>query len=186
MPTFDLSQYEDLARWLKDSTADGVRKGLASAGFRLVGIIQNEIIPAEKVPPIFDGHYRASWKVETTDQGADVFSESPIAGIIEHGVQAANVKIGRAMLDALAEWARRKGISGNYAPGKRSSPGAHAEGRQIAWAIARSMQGTPAKPGTGIFNRDGQQGLQIAKKAALRIRDFVEEEVRDAIRRATK
>jgi hypothetical protein len=176
MPTFDLSEYDALKKYLDEGITEGVRRGLDSTAKRLVGVIQNEIIPAANPPPVFDGAYRASWKDEPTAGGHDVYSDAPYAGIIEYGVRAENVKIGRAMIDMLAEWARRKGLTG-HAPHERSSPEARADARQIAWAIARSMQGTATKPGTGIFNRGGQQGLRIAEKAALRVRDFVGEEI---------
>src|ERR1700677_3188412 len=109
----------------------------------------------------------------------------PYASVIENGAQAANVKIGRAMIDALAEWARRKGLNG-HDPKGRSSPDAYAQARQIAWAIARAMQGTAKVEGKGIFNRNGEQGLGIARKAAKRVAEFVGEEVNREIKRGLK
>jgi hypothetical protein len=176
MPVFELKDYEKLARWLEEHTQDAVRRGLTSAGFRLIGVIQNEIIPAKKPPPIFDGAYRAGWKMETTDGGVDVYNDMPYSSVIERGARAENIKIGRAMIDALTEWARRKGLTG-HAPRQRSSPEARAEARQIAWAIARAMQKK------GIFNRDGQKGLRVAEDAAKRAPEIVEEEIRREMRR---
>lgn len=181
MPRFDLSQGDQLKRYLDDGIKEGVKNGLLSAATRLVGVIQNEIIPAEKPAPIFDAHYKAAWHAEPTERGADVYNDMPYASVIEHGARAENIKIGRKMIDALAEWARRKGVTGHA---NQSSPEAHIDARQVAWAIARKMQGTAASPGTGIFNRDGKQGLGILKKGVARLAGFVEEEVRREVKRA--
>lgn len=185
MPSFDLSEGDALARWLEESSGEAVHRGLLSAGFRLLGVITSEIIPQEKPPPIFDGAYRAAWRVQTVEGGAEVLNDMPYAGPIEDGVRAENVKIGRPMIEALAEWVRRKGLTG-HAPGKRSSPETRAEARQIAWAIARAMQGTPGKEGKGIFNRDGKQGLGIARKAAERAPEIVADEVQREFSRRFK
>lgn len=176
MPSFKLEEYEKLDKWLDRTTKDGVRRGLLSAGWRLIGVIQNEIIPAERPPPINEGKYRASWAVRPTDGGAEVYNDSDHAPFIERGVRGANVKIGRKMIDALAEWARLKGLTGHPLR-QRSSIDARLEARRIAWAVAKSMQKK------GIFNRDGSQGLQIAKKAKERLVGFVEEEIRREMRR---
>jgi hypothetical protein len=181
--TFRIDEYDRFAKWLEAGIVDGVRRGLVSAGYRLVGVIQNEIIPAEKVPPVFDGAYRAAWRVEIDDEGVvSVVNDMPYASVIERGARPENIKVGRKMIDALAEWARRKGLTG-HAPSERSGPDAMAQSRQIAWAIARAMQGTPRVEGKGIFNRDGKQGLQIAKKAAKRLPEFLEGEVRREMKR---
>lgn len=176
MPSFKLEDYEKVAEWLDKGMGDGVRRGLLSAGYRLLGVIQNEILPQEKPPPVHTGAYRAAWRVAPTEEGAEVTNDMPYASIIDGGARAENIKPGRKMIDALAEWARLKGLTG-HAPGERSSAGAVAESRSIAWAIARSMQKK------GIFNRDGQRGLGIAKKAVARLADFVEDEVRREVRR---
>lgn len=185
MTSFKVEEYERFARWLEDGMTSGVRRGLMSAGFRLIGVIQNEIIPAEKVPPVFDGAYRAAWRVDETEGGVEVVNDMPYASVIERGARPENIKVGRKMIDALTEWARRKGLTG-HAPGERANPDAIAGARQIAWAIARAMQGTASVEGKGIFNRDGQQGLQIAKKASLRLRDFLEEEIQREVKRELK
>ena len=182
MPTFKISEYEQLQRYLDKGLEDGVQRGLLSAAYRLIGVVQNEIIPAVKLPPIFDGAYRAAWKAATIVGGAQLYNDMPYAPVIEDGAAAANIKIGRAMIDALTEWARRKGLTG-HAPGKRNSPEARADARQIAWAIARSMQGAGGKEGKGIFNRDGKKGLGIAAEAAKRAPDIVREEVASEIAR---
>lgn len=185
MPSFRLDEYEALTRWMKENTRTAVQRGFLSAGIRLLGVIQNEIIPAEKPPPIFDRVYAQSWRVEPTDRGVDLVNDLPYASVIERGARAENIKIGRKMIEALAEWVRRKGLTG-HPPGERHSPEAVADARQIAWAIARAMQGTNTKPGKGIFNRDGTQGLHIADKAARRAPEIVEQEVVRELKRAMK
>jgi hypothetical protein len=182
VPSFRLDEFDKVGQWLEEGIHGGVQRGLLSAGLRLLGVIQNELIPAEKPPPIFDGAYRAAWRVDTVEGGVEVVNDMPYASVIERGARAENIKIGRAMIDALTEWARRKGLTG-HAPGKRASPEARAQARQIAWAIARSMQGTDKVEGKGIFNRDGEQGLHIARKAARRVADFVGEEIRREVKR---
>jgi hypothetical protein len=176
--TFDIGQSDEIARHLQDGARRGVRKGLLSAAYRLLGVIQNEIIPAEKPPPIgVAGAYRAAWHPEETESGVDLVNDMPYAPVIEWGARAANIKIGRQMIDALAEWARIKGLTG-HAPNKRGSSEARLDARKIAWAIARSMQGYGDKPGKGIFNRDDSRGgLRIAEKAAKRAPEVVREEV---------
>lgn len=176
MPEFDLKDHDQIARHLQDSTKEAVARGLLSAAYRLLGIVQNEIIPAEKPPPVAEGAYRAAWRVEPVAGGAHLVNDMPYAAVIEGGARAANIKIGRKMIDALAEWARLKGLTG-HAPGARSGADAHAAARQIAWAIARAAQGTAKKPGKGFFNREGSQGLGIARKAVKRAAEFVEEEI---------
>jgi hypothetical protein len=186
MPTFNLDESEQLEKWLNEGIQEGVKAGLLSAANRMVGVIQNEIIPAEKPQPVgVTGLYRAAWKAEPTPEGASVYNDMPYASVIEYGARAENIKIGRKMIDALADWARIKGLTG-HAPKHRASPEAFSAARQLAWAIARTMQGVGGKPGKGIFNRDGQQGLRIAEKAVKKAADFIEEEIRGGVRRMLK
>jgi hypothetical protein len=182
VPSFRLDEHREFAAWLDKGLRKSVNAGLLGAAHRVVEDIQTRVIPEENPQPVFDVHYRNAWHAEPQDGGADVVNDMPYAPVIEYGADAKNVKIGRAMIEALAEWARRKGLTG-HAPGKRSSPEARADARKIAWAIARRMQGTADKPGTGIFNRHGQKGLRIAEKGLKRLPEFVRAEVADAIRR---
>lgn len=179
MPTFKPEEADELAKLLDEKIAKGVQNGLLSAAQRTVAVIQNEIIPAEKPQPVFDGHYRDGWHADVIEGGAQVYNDMPYAGVIERGARAENVKPGRKMIDALAEWARRKGLTG-HPVGQRSTPDAYAQARGIAWAIARNMQKV------GIFNRDGQAGLGIAKKAAAKIQGFIAEEIRREVKRAMR
>jgi hypothetical protein len=174
MPTFGPGDLAKLEQWLGAKHADGLRRGILSAAFRGLGVIQNEIIPAEKPQPVDVGAYRAAWHVEATDRGADLVNSLPYASVIEHGARPENVKIGRKMIEALAEWARRKGFAPAAIP-KGGDPAKAYEG--VAWAIATAMKRR------GIFNRDGVQGLHVADKAIARIRGFLQEEVTREINR---
>lgn len=170
--SFRIDQLNELEEWMKSKTEGAVKRGIASAAFRTLGIIVNELIPNEKLPPIFDGAYRAAWRVELTEKGADVVNSIPYASVIEWGAKEENIKIGRAMIETLTEWARRK--LGAEKP------------ESVAWAIAKSMQGFgERRPGfqSGIFNRDGKQGLRIGERAAARVKDFIKEEIQREMKR---
>lgn len=152
-------------------------RGLLSAGHRLVGVIQNEIIPREERIPVDRGIYRAGWRVRKVEGGVLVYNGTPAAAIIEDGARAENIKIGRKMLDALTEWIIRKGFiktvktrddAGRFTNAKRD-----AEARQLAWAIAQSMKKK------GIFNKG--QGLKILAKARRRLPQLIVEEVKREI-----
>ncbi len=145
-------------------------RGLYSAAQRTVSIIQTEIIPAEPRVPVDRGIYKAGWRARPTSDGAEVSNSTPHAIFIEDGVRADHVKVGRRMVDALAGWVARKGLTG-AAKGVEKA----AEARRIAWAIAKSMQKK------GIFNAGG--GLNIMAKARSRLPAIIEQEVRAEIAR---
>lgn len=113
-------------------------RGLQTAAMRGVQIIQTQIVPSRSPQPVDRGVYRAGWKWEPTSDGALIFNDETHAAFIEHGVRAENIKIGFAMIEALAEWAVRKGIVEDVV-----------EGARVAWAIALTMRDR------GIFNRNG-------------------------------
>lgn len=167
-----------LAKWIKSKIQKGTMEGIYSTALRMVGVIVNEIIPSEKPPPIDQRHYAGAWRAERTKRGADVFNNIPYASIIEKGARAKNIKIGRAMIDALTEWVRRKGLAGK-APknGSASRLNWDAQSRNIAWAIAMSFKKN------GIFNRDGE-GLQIGAKGVKKGLRFAKEEIAREINKA--
>ncbi len=141
MISFDIQDTDGLFEHVSDAIEKGRRAGMLSAGMRLVGVIQNELIPQAKPhPPEDQGAYKAAWHAEPTATGADVYNDSPHAPIIEYGARAANIKVGRKLIDALSEWIVRKGLAGK---GRGSIQArAHAdEVRSFAFAIAKSMQG---------------------------------------------
>lgn len=165
---------EDADKWLA-VLAVGMKekamKGLLSAAERTVQCVVTEIIPAESHMPVDRGIYRAAWKAEATSEGAIVYNDSPYAAVIEDGAKASSVKLSRAMITAIAEWVRRKGIgSRSVTKGSKTrlvKPSV-TEATSIAWAIVKGMQAN------GIF---GGKGLGIFAKAEKRIPEFIREEV---------
>lgn len=164
--------------WLDKANASvqaAVQRGLLSAGLRTVSYIVNELIPRERRVPVDRGIYRAGWRATKIPGGVYVHNVAPHANFIEHGVPAENVKPGKAMIDALTEWVKRKGI----VKPKGKSAGAKAaldlEARNVAFAIAMSMKQN------GIFNKGG--GLHILSKAKWKIPEFVRAEVAAEIKR---
>jgi hypothetical protein len=136
-------------------------QGLILAGARSLQIITTEIIPKRIPQPVDRGVYRAGWKLRIGPDYVEIYNDEPVASIIEEGARAGNIKPGRAMLEALARWALRKGLAGS-----------EREAMSTAWAIARTMQRK------GIFNRDGQQGLGILRELVTwRLDNVIETEV---------
>jgi len=159
-------------------------RGLLAAAQRGVQVIQSEIIPSRNPQPVDRGVYRAGWRAGPIPEGAEIFNVEPTAVLIEEGVRGQNVKIGRLMLAALSEWAKRKGL-GRYRAtstvlGKRKDGSFFAKAQKvkfvagdtsIAWAIAKAMQKR------GIFNKRGP-GLGILRElVAKRLNVIVDEEI---------
>lgn len=135
----------------------GIR-GLHSAALRLQNVITTVIIPHRTPQPVDRGVYRAGWRTVLEADGAVVENLEAHAIFIEYGVRAENVKIGRAMLEALQEWVARKGIA------------SVAEAPKVAWAIAKAMQKR------GIFG--GGKGLGIVKELVdVWVEPYTREEV---------
>ena len=166
MARIDLFQAPAWVTVMGKEVREAAKKGLLSAAIRTVSHIQNEIIPKEPRVPVDRGIYRAGWRAQKIPEGALVVNTVPHALFIEHRMKAGNVRAGQAMLAALTEWVRRKGLAG-----KGSLAGA--EARRIAWAIAMSMKRK------GIF--DGGKGLHILEKATKQIPRFIDEEVKREI-----
>ncbi len=168
-------------RTLEGKLRQRARRGLVSAAHRLVGVIQNEIIPSEPRVPVDRGLYRAGWRVVPEEDSVWVRNDTPHALFIEEGVRGDNVKVGRAMIDALQEWVIRKGLVGKGAPsrnsrGQFSAAQRDQTARRVAWAIAQSMRKN------GIFAAG--KGLHILKRARAQLPRLIDEEVRREIRRA--
>jgi hypothetical protein len=145
------------------------RAGLLKAANRGLQVLITEIIPSRSPQPVDRGTYRAGWKVEVIDPDrVAIMNPEPHAVFIEFGVRAENVKIGRAMLEALSEWAKRKGLAHT-----------NQEAVGVAWAIAKAMQKK------GIFNRN-RPGLRILEELVTkRIDNILKEEVAREIQRVT-
>ena len=146
-------------------------RGVRSAGERLVAHIVTEIIPREPRIPVDRGIYRAGWRTRPLPNGVLVYNGTPHATFIEDGVRGDHVKVGRAMVDALAEWVKRKGLTG--AAKKEET---RAQARSIAMAIAQSMKKK------GIFG--GGKGLKILARAEKKVDGFLDEEVKRELEKA--
>lgn len=150
---------------LKEKWRKAAVLGLQSAAARGVQDIITRIIPSRTPQPVDRGVYRSGWRFYPAPDGAVIECFEPHAILIEDGVRAGNVKIGKKMIDALAEWVQRKGIvSGDDARG-------------VAWAIAKSMQRR------GIFNKGKGMGI-LAELVDKYQPGYVEEEVAREVERA--
>lgn len=186
MTTFDLEQTEEIGKFIEEHLQEAVSRGMMSAAMRIIGIIQNEIIPAANPPPILNRHYASGWIPEVQENGdIHIKNTMPYASIIEFGARPENIKIGRAMIQALTEWVVAKGFVGRPKTALGRSQ-AVINAQSIAWAIARTMQGTDTITGKGIFNRNGEKGLRIAEKAAKRAPAIVRREVAREVRKMLK
>lgn len=139
--------------------------GLQSAAARGVQDIIVRIIPSRTPQPVDRGVYRSGWRFYPAPNGAVIECFEPHAVLIEDGVRASNVKIGRAMIQALAEWVKRKGIASGD------------EAESVAWAIAKSMKRR------GIFNRGKGMGI-LAELVEKYLPGYVQEEVAREVARA--
>jgi hypothetical protein len=138
-------------------------KGLHSAALRAVQVVVTQIIPSRTPQPVDRAVYRAGWRPVMRPDGADVENLEPHAVFIEEGVRGPNVKVGKAMIDALTEWVVRKRIA------------ARADARGVAWAIAKAMQKR------GIF---GERGLGILRELVDKhLERIVREEVQREVDR---
>jgi hypothetical protein len=156
--------------------------GLVSAAHAIVQMIDSQIIPSFGARmPVDRGAYRAGFRVlpERAEGKVVIHNVSPHAVFIEEGVRAENVKIGRKMIKALAEWVRRKGIGGKVVTSKggrsRVVKASAAEATSIAWSIAKSMQAN------GIFAKG--QGLHVMRRAEAHMPAIVRREVSAELRR---
>jgi hypothetical protein len=163
---------DDAPQWIKrlgEEQHKAALRGVRSAGLRMVSHIQNVVIPGETRVPVDRGIYRGAWRAKNVPDGSLVHNDSPHGGFIEDGVRGENVKIGRAMIDALVEWVRRHGLVRDV-----PKAGREAAARGVAFAIARDMKRR------GIF---GGSGLKILAKARTKAREFIEQEVTAELRK---
>lgn len=160
----DISEVEELGRRLGIALDKIAARAVLSTAHRVVQKITTVTIPAEPRPPIDRRLYAAGWVAKPVSGGAMIQNTVPYASIIEYGARAENIKIGRAMIDALEAWAKRKGIGKN-----EMTP------RQVAWAVAKAMKKR------GIYN--GGKGLRILEKALRGVELFFAEELKREIER---
>jgi hypothetical protein len=79
---------------------NAVKRGLFATAMKLVNEIRTKLIAAATPQPVDRGVYRAGWTAKRTDDGALYENLVPWAPFVEFGVRGANVKPGRAMLEA--------------------------------------------------------------------------------------
>ena len=163
MPTFSVDD-PALRKYLAEMLETSARRALLSTGMRVLQRIITVVIPSYPRQPVARGTYRAAWRFKQTEDGCEIYNTSPHGPIVEYGARAANIKIGRKMIDALVDWLKIKGIESN--PKKA---------RGIAFAIANNM-----KEGMGIFNGEGSSpygGLRVMDKAVETLEEILREEI---------
>lgn len=163
---FDISEAEEVARYLGFSIDKAAKRAILSLALRMVQHITTWLIPRENPQPVDRGAYRAGWRAKKTPEGAEVRNTLPHAAIIEFGARAENIKPGKKMIDALEAWVLRKGVGMSRTPArtkmtrKEMKAARQSEARKVAWAIAMGMLKR------GIFNREDERGgLRILEKA---------------------
>lgn len=186
---FSIKQSGEFIKATEEKIQSAQKRALLAAGYRLTNHIVNVTIPAEPRMPVDRGIYRGGWRVRRVPKEVAVlvYNVAPHAGIIEEGVPANNVKISKAMIDALTSWVLRKGIVK-----KTRSKKSKIEARQVAWAIAQSMRqkGIFQQAPQGILGSflsklgfRGKGGLRILAKAARNAPHFIAEELRREMKR---
>ncbi len=146
---------------------DAIDKALLQAASRTVTYIVSQVIPTTQVdgpsgsrraPPVDRGPYKAGFRASRIPNGAKVHHVNPkLAAIVEYGVRPGNVKIGRKMIRALAEWAHRHGLEASKEDPER-----------VAWAIAKGMQKYGMAP-RNVFERARPKAREFAKQEINRI-----------------
>jgi hypothetical protein len=178
----DLKDMVDYVGTLSDDMIEAGRIGMLKAAERGVQTIVCQLIPSRSPQPVDRAIFKAGWKTERIDDNTvAIFNPEPHAPNIEFGVRAENIKVGRAMLKALTEWALRKGIVGNKDVVKNAKGGV-AGTPPVVWAIVNAMKKR------GIFNRNGKQGLRIMdelveKHINLYLREAIALEIKRAVQR---
>jgi hypothetical protein len=170
VPKFDLKQSPALKKHLDTRMRKAELAAVQGAALQVIEDIQTRLIPGARPPPVDRGVYRAGWRMRPKKWGAEIANAVPHAGFIEDGVRGAHVKPGRKMIDALAAWAKRKGIV------KGKGKGVAVAARGMAFAIAQSMRKK------GIFNRG--KGFGILRRALLPVQKYIQRELKAEIAKA--
>ena len=165
---FDISEVDKLGAFVGKALEKVAARAIYAASLHVVQQITTTIIPGEPRSPIDRRVFAAGWRATPTKVGAIIENTVPYSDIIENGARAENIKIGRAMIDALAAWVQRKGLH-LRGDGGKDDP------RAIAWAVAQGMKKR------GIFN--GGKGLKILQKGLEHLEEFLAEEVRRELAR---
>jgi len=119
----DDTKWAQLQALLGKNLSRALQKTGQAMAIQILQDIKTSLIPgASPHAPIDRGIFRASWKSRgalayaggggyaDTSVGLTIYSTAPHAPFIEYGVRAGNVKVGKKMIDALTEWALRKGL----------------------------------------------------------------------------
>ena len=163
MPTLTIAEYKKLVVSYKGRFREAAVRGLHSAAARGVQVLQTELVPSRVPQPVDRGLFRAGWRFFPDPDGAWITNVEPHAAHVEYGVRAENVKPGRKMIAALAEWAARKGLAEKGE-----------EAVSAAWAIAKAMRRR------GIFGK----GMHLLDELMQdRMPDIVKEEIEAEINR---
>lgn len=170
MSTIDLKLAGPAIKKLTAQARAKVGLGLYSAAVKGVGVIVSQIIPSRIPQPVDRGVYRAGWRSGPIMKGGaivggEIWNSETHAAFIEAGVRPENIRISRAMLNALAEWAQRKG----FVPDAKQA-------QSMAWAIARSMKKR------GIFGNGKGLGI-LAELMSKRMPAIAETEITAELRR---
>lgn len=123
-----LDQFARRCERLGGELAEGARRGLRSAAYRLEGLVVEALAePGEggRFPPQDTGELSRSVHTTPVDDGAVVSADAPHAAFIEFGTRPH-----RPPLQPLADWAYRKGLAD-------TDEEALLVARRIAEAIAR-------------------------------------------------
>lgn len=134
--------------------------GLLAAANKARNWIVATLIAGISPMPFDRGTFRQGWLARATATGASIYNPVPHARHIDGGVRPENVRPGKAMRVALAEWSIRKGIT--------STP---KEARTFAFFAANKMKTT------GIF-QDSQ--FRITQRA---VDEFLMKEVPVLVRK---
>jgi hypothetical protein len=175
---------EEAGKWISSLAKDipnAARRGTYAAALH----IQQDLMTDNSLPRD-RGIYRAGWRAEPAPYGADVFNQTIQGLLIEESVRPDQVKIGKTMIQALMEWARRKHLGDtpkvtkkqheiDFGTGKAKDVRFHRSSKRatmdelksIAWAIAKNIKkrglfGYPTglRPLANVFAHRGVQYLR--------------------------
>jgi hypothetical protein len=171
MAVMSISQGEKWVRLLASAYPNAARKGLLSAAMRITRDLQSDpSIPRDR------GTLRSGWRCQKLSDGAEIINVAPHFPFVENSVHAERIKVGRKMIAALEEWAKRKKLTLTM---KKAGPMTY---RAIAWAIAMKMKVR------GIFNAPfGLHPLETTMNTRAKgyAKEEIEREVKTAILKGT-
>ena len=128
---------------------DSIKKAEKAAALRG----RNHLV---SITPVDMGVMRAAWQVRDGGDGVEIENDAPHAGIIERGARPH--KVSQAGREALADWARRKGIPEEEIP-------------SMVWGICKKLEA------------EGQRGLFLVKDSLHLFSGWLRAEVERAMGR---